>query len=172
MANVLPPQEKKNRERDVDARFITVGAGVVAAGALIAMLALLPAFISIHIARSALAPEENRAAASKDDQTKASRAQAMTAALSPLVAATSSPTSALSAALFLRPSGISITSIAYTKGEPSKIILTGTSKSREAINRFRDVLEKDSHFTGIAIPVSALVGTQEGKFTATLTGSF
>lgn len=172
MANVLPLEEKKRLDQSFRARYIGLGSLVLILAALVAILAMVPSFFAIRFARASLAPIETSARASSDDQKQANRAQALLGALKPQLAATSSPTSALTRALAVRPAGISITQISYSRGEPSKIVLTGTSASRDAINRFRGALEKDGAFSSVSIPVSALVGVQEGKFTATLTGNF
>ena len=40
------------------------------------------------------------------------------------------------------------------------------------MSEYRDALSGSGRFVDVAVPVAALVGTQEGKFTITLSGSF
>ena len=164
MSNVLTSKAKKKLGSRVRARFIFVGAVVLLLGALVASLALAPTLISLQIARASLntpSEEENEA---RDDATKAVRAQSLITALTPLVA-TSSPIEILSEALATRPSGISVTSISY---QEKKLQFSGTSARREGVSAFRDALEKSGLFASVTVPVAALVGTQDGRFTITL----
>lgn len=139
-------------------------------GALVASLALVPAFISMQVGKATLQKKQNDLSeAAREDQAKQTRTLALLSVLTPLTAATSSPSALLSFALGLKPNGISITSVAYTKKE---IVLSGVSNNRLAVNDFRDALQNSGRFASVAIPVSALVGAQEGRFTVTLTGAF
>jgi len=171
MANVLPFEEKKRLSRRMFARFIFVLSLTLILGAVIASLALLPAILQVRIAQEALTSPENEVArTARDDQAKGARAQILMDALSPIVLATSTPaTEALDAALALKPASVSISNISYG---PGSIQLSGVSNNRQAVNAFRDALEKDSHFKTVAVPVAALVGTQDGRFTMTLTGNY
>ncbi len=156
------------------ARFLFIGSATLAAGACIAILALLPAIVSVRIARASLdAPlQESAHGNASADQAAAARAQALIGALRPIAQATSSPTDVISFALAQKPAGISITNITYTGGDKSEIVLSGMSGAREAVNTFRDALEKTGRFSSVVVPVAALVGTQDGRFTVTLSGSF
>lgn len=167
MSNVLTQEAKKQLAKSVRARYLTVGALVLTLGALIASLSLVPTFISITSAEDALTVPSDEASAALDDQQKALRAQNLVKALTPLLA-TSTPSDVISGALALRPAGISITQITYQAGQKT-IALSGTSARREAVNGFRDALEASGLFKSVAVPVSALVGTQDGRFTITLT---
>lgn len=169
MANVLPPEKKKILAARLRARFIFTTAVVLCAGALVAALALVPAFVSVRIALSSL-PESEVSETARDDQAKGARAAALVAALGPISHATSSaPVESVTAALALKPAGMSISGVRYSKG---KIELSGVAANRAAVSVFRDALEADARFTTVAVPVAALVGTQEGRFTITLSGAF
>ena len=168
MSNVLTGEAKKVLDTTAWTRFIMVGAAASAFGALAAVIALLPAFINVRIARASLeAPSAAQEA--REDNATASHAQTLVDALKPLTG--TPPSDALAEALALQPAGISITGIAY-RTNPEEIELTGISKNREDVNAFRDVLVQSGRFTGVEVPVAALVGTQEGRFTMTLTGAW
>lgn len=169
MANVLPLEKKKILASRLRARFMFTLALALFIGALAAALALVPAFISTRIALSSL-PEGEISETARDDQVQGARAAALVAALAPIVHATSSaPIDSVTAALALKPAGMSISGVRYSKG---KIELSGVATNRAAVSAFRDALEKDARFTTVAVPVTALVGTQEGRFTITLSGAF
>lgn len=147
-----------------------VGAGVIAAAALVAILAIMPAYISVRIARASVetasSPSDGPASA---DQEAAVRTQKLITSLAPVANATTSPTGALAAALAEKPAGLSITSITYAS-DKSTLVLSGTASRREAVSALRDALEATGRFSSVAVPVAALVGAQEGRFTITLTG--
>ena len=173
MANVLPQPEKILVQSRTRSRYLFVTSIGIATSALVAILAILPAFMSVRIARASLESSVREAQGTvKEEQTAALRTQNLIASLSPLLQATSSPTDALSLALAQKPAGISITTITYTGGAKGTLVLSGTSNNRDSVNAFRDALEKTQRFSNIAIPVAALVGTQEGRFTVTLSGVF
>lgn len=171
MANVLTLEEKKNLDRRMRARFILVGALVLTIGAAVACLALLPALVSVQVAHASLNAPPEESAAARDDQQKASRAQVLVTALGSLASATTSSANALAGALALRPTGISVTAITY-QANAHTIQLSGTSPRREAVNAFRDALEGSGAYSSVTVPVAALVGTQEGRFTITLKDGF
>jgi hypothetical protein len=174
MSNVLPQSEKKAARRRMFARFLLIGSCALGAGAGVAILSITPALISVKIARASLDASQREEAQGNmsEDQTAALRAQGLITALLPIANATSSPTEALSLALAQKPAGISITAITYSSGAKSAIALTGTADRREAVSAFRDNLEKTGRFSKVEVPVAALLGTQEGKFTITLSGIF
>jgi Tfp pilus assembly protein PilN len=171
MANVIPPEEINVVRRKISARFILVASGAIAIGALIAILALMPAYLSVRVARASIDSAINQAAAGNlsAEQTAAVRTQGLITTLKPLASATSSPSDALLRALALKPPGVSITSITYSGGK-SSVVLSGTSARREAVDEFRRALEASARFTTVSVPVSAIVGTQEGRFSITLGG--
>jgi len=172
MANVLPLAGKKAVEKRMRARFLLIGSLAIAVAAIVAILSVVPAFMSVRIAHASLESSLQESAGSQsEDQAAAARAQALIGAFKSIASATSSPSDALAAALAQKPAGISITAITYTSGK-NEIVLSGLAARREAVNQFRDMLEKTGRFSGVAVPVGALVGTQEGRFTVTLSGAF
>lgn len=166
MANVLP-SARTTLARRARARFVIVLGLTISASALVAILALLPAFISISIARAGLATES--ATEAPEEQAEAARTLALIQTLNAF-AGTTSPSTALEASLALRPQRVSVTSVRYASGAPASLILSGVSAEREGVNGYRDALVSDGRFGKVSVPVAALVGTQEGRFSITLSG--
>ena len=152
----------------VRTRFMLVLAFALGISAAVAAAALVPAFLSVRLAQAAVHADQ-AGTANHADQAQLSIAQMYTDALSPLLAATSTPSEILGVALGLKPSDINVTSMSYSKGT---LVLNGTSQTREGVSVYRDALQKSGRFATIAVPVAALVGVQEGRFTITLTGAY
>ena len=169
MANVLPPLEKKRVIQSVRSRFVLAAALTLLAGAVIVALCLAPTAVFLRLAIAGLPEQVQVSETVRDDQAKQARIAAMVSTLSPIVGATTTPSASVGAALALKPVGLSVTSITYTKG---RIVFSGSSRDRQAVNDYRESLEADTRYTSVAVPVAALVGTQEGRFTITLTGNF
>lgn len=169
MANVIPREGLSKIQKRNTARFLLLGSGMFAAAAVIAIFAILPAYVSVRIARASVdSAVRESARAAGEEQAAAVRTQMLITNLTPIANATSSPTDVLSVALAQKPAGISITTISFVGGAKSNILLTGTAQRREAVTTFRDALQASGRFSNVAVPVAALVGTQEGRFTITL----
>lgn len=171
MSNVLTTEAKRSLDRGTRARYLFFTGVVFTVGATVASLALLPAFLTVFVARASVAPSVEEARGSRDDSAAASRAQMIVGALKPLVSATTTPSVALEQALELQPRELSITSITY-EAAAHKLVLSGVADERGAVNVFSDALKGSGVFTNVNVPVAALAGTQEGRFTMTLTGTF
>mgnify|MGYP003394856770 FL=1 len=171
MANVIPFEEKKALLKRQRARFVFMGGLTLLMGALVASVALAPALIAARINQASLqvSVEQVRAEVASDQAVHV-RTQGLVDALTPILTATTSPVTLLTAALSIKPPGLSITSATFSGGSTGSIVLSGVSQNRQAVNAYRDALEQEGHFTSVTIPVAALVGTQEGRFTVTLSG--
>ncbi|MCR4281193.1 MAG: hypothetical protein NUV88_02585 [Candidatus Kaiserbacteria bacterium] len=178
MTNVLPKESLENVWTSYRSRLILVGSVVFLAIAFLAHLALLPAYIALRIEKSAqnqsavvpAPPDTNpQDKANKNDIT---RAKALLTGITPIVSASSSPTEAIGVALSLRPKGVTLESINFVSGQNGSITLIGDSAGREGINQYREALSKGGYFKSVSVPVGALVGSEGGKFTLTLTGNF
>ena len=58
------------------------------------------------------------------------------------------------------------------RSNPSTIVVEGLSQSREAINEYRAELSNDARFQSVSVPIGALAGIEDGRFTVTLMGTF
>lgn len=171
MANVIPFEERKILLKRQKERYVFVGSVMLLVCALVANAALIPALIAIRVDRATLVTSVEQVRAEvANDQAVQVYTQGLLDSLNPIFAATTTPSTLLTVALQLQPPGISITSASYTGGAGSALVLSGTSQNRQALNAFRDALEKEGRYSSVVIPVAALVGTQDGRFTITLSG--
>ncbi len=166
MSNVLP-NARTTYLRRVRARFVIVLGLTLSAAAAVAILALLPAYIMTFIARAGLVSSAGSEAPA--EQAEAARTLALIQTLTPF-ATTTTPSTTMLRALELRPEGVHINSVRYSAGAPASLVLSGTSLRREGVNEYRDALLVDGAYGKVSVPVAALVGTQEGRFSITLTG--
>ena len=173
MSNLLPREAQKARWSMYRARFIIAGSLVALAVAALCALALLPSYLALHPGLStgdaSSAPEK---VADAKDREAIRRIQSLLGVLSPLVAATTTPTSAITQALSLRPLTVKINHIVYTRGSEGTIMLVGSSAAREAINGYRQALAADPLFKTVSIPVGDLTGAPGGQFSLSLSGDF
>lgn len=174
MSNVLPNAYRKRVIRSARARFVIVGALVMGAGALIAILALLPAFLSVYLPRTALSnsPVPQDAAQTDTARKTVAETHALIDALKPLTRDTSPFSNVMQAIFKALPEGVKVTSVNYTAGDPGSVTVSGSTQRRESVNAYREALAEDERFTSVTVPVAALVGVLSGNFTITLTGAF
>lgn len=172
MTNVLPLDTQKKLWRVQRARFVVLFAIVAIVLATIAGLSMLPSYVALEM--NTQTPEQTAEATSaSEDVRNMTRAQAQVLAVTPIIAATSSPVSAIEHALSLRPKGVTVDRVRYvssTSGVQKQIMLTGAA-SREGLTAYRGALESDGMFTSVAVPVGALF-TESGRFSLTLSGDF
>lgn len=169
MSNILPHEAKKAVWSMYRARFMIAGSLIALLVAGLSALSLLPSYLALHAADSTQETATASSLASDDDRAALASLKSMMAALSPIVSATTTPTSAISYALTLKPPTISIDHISYTTGQ---ILLAGSTATREAIGGFRQTLSLDPHFKGVSIPVGDLTGAPGARFSLTLSGNF
>lgn len=177
MTNVLPSEAREHMMRIMRARFILTGSLVVAGTACIAILAILPAFLSVYVPDSYVDPASTGAASDSEVQVKLdreaiARTKVLLTELAPLARDTASASAVISAVYNLRPSGITIDRISYRPGAPGTMSITGTTVNRESVSAYREKLARDGRFENVTVPVAALVGTLAGSFTITLSGTF
>lgn len=177
MSNVLGAEWRGRIKHTALARFVAMGSIVCALAALIAILALVPAFISATIplwanSGDTSVGESEQAVAQTANRTDAARIRSMLAVLAPFATDSPSVGELISRAYTLRPAGLLIETIKYQAGTPGQISITGISEAREPVNDFRTTLAKEEAFKGVSVPVAALVGALDGRFTITLTGTF
>ena len=158
--------------------LILVGALALAALAVVAIMALLPAYAAIKVEersrekQSSLPERPDPNPQAEAERKDLMRAQALLARAAPVISATSSPTEIIKAALALRPQGVTAGKINFVAGDSGSVTITGNSAGREGINLYREALSKEKYFRSVSVPVGALVGSEGGGFTITLTGSF
>lgn len=179
MANVLPKERLQSVWGEFRDRLVLVGALAFLGLALLAGLALLPAYAALQIEQNLLEQRSASGPASADpnpqsrnERNDISRSQSLLIRVAPYVSATSSPSELIGIALEPRPKGVFVNHIGFTSGRGGTIVIDGVAPGREEINQYREGLSKNPRFTGVSVPVGALIGAEGGKFTITLSGAF
>ena len=151
------------------ARFLLAASLVVLACALLFAVALLPAEASlISFATPGAQGKTQTTSTVTADKTALGHTNALIKQLSTLNATSSLSTlDALVAALSESGPGISINDIQYSVANQS-ISLAGTAQTPDEVNTFREALQSDLRFTNVSVPVSALLGSEDGSFTITM----
>ena len=155
------------------ANFITVGSLALIVTAVFSLITLTPSYIIIKMQEaqvSSVTPGQSAEIllAKKD----LSQAQSVVSQLSTFATSTTL-LDTLAAILGDRPRGVRIENIEYSRSPKGSIFsLEGTSASREGINSFQLSLKADKHFQSVSVPVSALAGAGDGRFTVAITGAF
>lgn len=172
MSNLLPRGAQKALWRMYVGRFILAGSLVAIVSALLAAFALLPMYLALHVGNTGSAlpssSGEKRPEA-QNERIEIARAQSLMTILSPFLSATSTLSSAVEIALSLRPKGVFVDHIRYVSGE---IMIVGAASTREGVSAYRQTLQSNSYFKTVSIPIGDLAGTQGGRFSVTLTGTF
>lgn len=170
MSNILPNDAKRSAWSMYRARFIIAGSLVALFVAGLCALSLLPSYLALHAADlSGTASDTSAKTTSDTDRAAIASLRTMLTSLSPLVAATTSPSQAIAQALSLRPSTISVDHVTYEGGS---IVLTGVASTREAIKGYRQALSVDPHWKSVSIPIGDLTGAPGARFSLTLSGNF
>jgi Tfp pilus assembly protein PilN len=166
MSNLLPPFSQKNMRAQFRARFLLVTALALLCGALVFALALLPAEAAlISFTPPGTEQGSTNAASVATDTAALAHTKALLTQLSPLDATSS--LDAVAAALSQAGLGITINDISYSVTSQS-LSLAGKAQSPDDVNTFRQALESDLRFTNVSVPVSALLGSENGNFTITM----
>ena len=170
MANVLPLDAQKHVWRVFRSRFIVAVALAILGLSLFFALSLLPSYLAISLASQPV-QDVQPSKGSPDDAASIARAQTLVTKLSPALFASSSVSAVIRSAIQDRPSGVVLSNITYTAGDSTKageMIVVGDAP-REKISEFRKALSADPYFKTVSVPVAALVGTDGGRFSMTLT---
>jgi hypothetical protein len=170
MSNILPEHARKKVGRDNAARLVLAVSLVSLAISFVAFLALLPVEIALQIEGRTVARIQQGAPPGQEvnaDATALTDMQSLLNIIGPYAATSSAPLSAIRAAIDDRPAGTLITAISYDASSKN-ITVTGQGSN---VSAYATALREDGRFTGVQIPVGALVGGNK-LFTVTLTGNF
>ena len=174
MSNLLPREAQRAVWGMYRTRFVIASSLLGLAVAALSLLTLLPSYLALHNANGAtnVSSTSDKDADAKD-KAAVRRVQSLLGVLSPLVAASTTPTAAIARALSLRPSTIAIDHISYTtERDGGSIMLVGTAATREAINGYRQALTSEPLFVAVSIPVGDLTSAPGGRFSLNLFGDF
>ena len=166
MSNLLPPVAQKRMRAEFRSRFLLAIGLVLLLGAIFFAFALIPAALSVA-ASSPNAPKDisQQSGNTKVDSAAIAHTKALLGALAPLSATSS--LDAVLAALSQKAIGIHIDDISYSIPGGS-IALAGHSDSPSDVNTYQEALQSDLRFSNVSVPVSALLGSQNGSFTITM----
>lgn len=163
--NLLPAVPQQAIRKEIRARFLLAFSLVFLGAAMIAALALAPAEVSLVFFSppSAQSPQGN--ANPTEDSAAITQTKALLAAVQPFESTSS--LEEISQALSSAGAGISINDISYTESSES-LTIGGTAQTPDEVNALRQSLQQDSAFSNVSVPVSALLGSQNGDFTITM----
>ncbi len=178
MSNLLPKEKLQIELSRFKNRLLLVGALAFLVTAVLSALMLIPSHVALKIEYRN--PEQQSAdtagatPAAITEQTSERndliRAQALLLYVQTFVSTTTSPTEAINAALALRPQDVRVERISFISGGNGTMTISGVSQARESISGYKDALSKSGRFNSATVPVGALIGTEGGKFTITLSG--
>src|SRR3989344_639255 len=171
MSNLLPHSAQLAVWRTYRTRYIIMGSLVALGVAALCALTLLQSYLALHSGSEQATSTPEKIAYAKDREA-IRRVESLLAVLSPLVAATTTPTAAIERALSLRPATVKIDHIAYTGGNGGSLMIVGSATTREAINGYRQVLAAEPLFKSVSIPVGDLTSAPGSQFSVSLSGDF
>lgn len=173
--NLLPESARASVAAAYRNNILLVGALTLLFIACMALLALAPATLvsSEKNAAAELTVFEPRSAQSVQDRENALETQSLLALFAPLATSTTPVTRAIEETLLLRPPGVSVEAVSFTKGAKGTLVISGISNGRDALNAYKIALLNRGIFNRVSVPVNALVGASSGGvFSITLTGEF
>lgn len=170
MANVLPKESKQKILLAQRARFIFAFSSVALAVAFICYFALMPSYLALVFGGAKIETNDKAATSTPPQAVILRETKAMIASLIPVVSATTTPTQILQTIFSSKPPGVTIARINYSSAKQGTIVLSGSAVRATEIEMFRTALDDSQHFESVSIPVNALVGSNNGAFTITITG--
>jgi len=174
MANLIPENIRGEMRGHSQARFVLSTAVLALIVALVAALLLVPSYVilsvhgSMHPGAVATLSQADRTA----DQAAVTHTNNAIAILLPLIHASSTAVGILQQAVSLHPAGVRIDGISYTSGTPASLMIVGSADSPSLVSAYRTALAANPIFDSVTVPVGALVGTDGGRFSITISGTF
>lgn len=176
MSTVLPTENRKEIMAATRARIILVGTLAASLSACVAILSLVPALLTVEVPLMtediSSGAEKDQKALYEENRKVAAKVRTMLSVLAPFSEEKPSIQRLIARVYELTPEGVYIERIQYQSGKEGNITLTGTSEAREPVNDFRTALVSEGVFESVSVPVAALVGALDGRFTMTLSGKF
>lgn len=174
MANLIPETIRREMRGHSQARFILSTAVLALVVAAIASLLLLPSYVMLSVhgpMRTGVGPTLSQADRTAD-QAAVTHTNAAISLLLPLINASSTSMGTIQQAVSLRPVGVRIDGISYIKGTPASLMIVGSAGSPSLVSAYRTALAANPIFDSVTVPVGALVGTDGGRFSITISGTF
>lgn len=174
MLNLFPPEVKKAQTREYLLRLCVVSLWFLGALASIALLLLVPPYVSLQIKKGVLLDEsESIKAAISSQGTDVVDAFLKETNTRAALLATYQPRrnvhKLVEALVAQTPAGVHLTGITYTtKNGPEKLIIRGVADERESAVVFVRQLETEALFSNVDLPISNLARNEDIVFTMTL----
>jgi len=175
MSNLLPEKNLQKIHREYQERFLLTASSLAIVAAVFATLVLSPSLGVLYSSRPETQARASQLQQSREDSTSIAHSQMLLSQLAPVSVASSSATNAILSALSARPSGVRIDNVVYNPGSagtPSTLALGGIEDSRANVDKYRTLLEANTLFSSVKLPVGDLLATQGARFTITITGNF
>lgn len=170
MANLLPDDARHALLQMLSARFALGAACMLTFGVCAFSLSLLPAYTALRAEREVLILSlgaRGESSGERKDRSEALRVKQVLEQLSFLSSGTST-IEFVSAALSVKPHGISVDNITWSVERG--LMLSGVAQNRDAVGAYREALLADKdHFSAVSVPVSSFIGSEDRRFTVTLT---
>ena len=171
MSNLLPRATQNQVWADTVARFVATASTMFISAAGISLATLIPAYVVLAVRTPGGAVHASSTSSSTASVADIAAVQEIMKGIAPVLQSTSSPETEIASVLAARNEDVDISHITYTQGKPSVIMLVGAAETRDFLNDYRVALIK-AHVGAVSVPVSALIGSQDGQFTMTVTGNF
>lgn len=173
MINILPPSQKKLVRRIRIMRVVAAYLGSVIVLAVVAVVLLLPTYVSIRSREMALrshtrALEANGVMVSAADiAALEARTKRMREKLTAKVPA--SPLVFVQIVGEVTVPGVKLVGFDIPNPEKNTAQIRGTASTREALQQFIGALQKDARIATVDSPITNFVKSSESEFTLTLT---
>lgn len=170
MINLIPPAARRAIVREYWVRVISVWMFLVGTGFLVVAALLLPTYVLIRSQIASLTETSSGVAekVATYDSSVAELKRASEQAAILINAGTSSAPFSQYLALIKKSTGpeITIRSIDFSRATIASgaVVLTGESKTRQALASFRDALESEGTFTKVDLPISNLIKDRDVLF--------
>ena len=177
MSNLLSPDILNESKSDYVARLLLSVFIVLGITALLGILIIFPAYISVRVDRISLeeqniALQESASVVQNRQQRDALiEARKRIETLNAVFSEDNEVMDLLRTIVERRPSGVSLTGLQYTLKDGKKTTrISGAIDKRSQMKAYIDALESDKIFNSVNIPVSALAGAGRGLFVITAVG--
>jgi Tfp pilus assembly protein PilN len=169
MINLIPPAARRNVVREYWIRVISVWMFLMGTGFLVVAALLLPTFVLIRSQINVLSAASYMVA-EKVASYDVSATELKLASTQAVILASAGTTTPFSAYLSLieknTGDGIQIRSVDFSRAGVSggTVVLSGESKTRQALADFRDLMESEGLFTKVDLPISNLIKERDVLF--------
>lgn len=171
--NLLPQQEQSRIRKEYYARLVIVMLFGVAAAVAVALVVLVPVYVSLFAKEKSAAAETEalQSALAKEDGTVRAALESFRKEFAMLsLTDEGRATTLITRALDKKGNDITVTSVVYDKrGAEESLALGGTASTRAALLLFQKALEGEYVFDHVNIPVSNFVRESDIPFTIAVT---